>query len=65
MQRFFLGWVCHVLVPQYLLGKMALRCSHDVHTVVRTLRCVLVHGIGLESSVGVICGVLSGNRYEV
>ena len=65
MQRFLFSWVCHVLVPQLLVGKMLLSCSHDGRTVVRTLRCVLVHGIGLGGSVGVPCGVLVGIRYEV
>ena len=64
MQTFFFGWVCHVLVPQFLVGQMVLRCSHDGHIVLRMLRCVVVHGIGLKGSVGVPCGVLAGTRYE-
>ena len=65
MKRFFFGWVCHVLVPLSLVGKMVLRCSHDGHTVVRTLICVVVHGIGLGGSSSVPCGVLVGTRDEV
>ena len=65
MQRFFLGWVCHVLVPQFLVGQMVLRCSNDGRTVVHTFRCGVVHEIGLGGSVGVPCGVLAGTRDEV
>ena len=65
MQSFFSGWVYHVLVHQFLVGQMVLRCSHDGRTVVCTLICVVVHGIGLGGSVGVACGVLSGTRNEV
>ena len=59
------GWVCHVVVPQFLVGQMVLRCIHDGRTVVRTLRCVLVYGIGLGGSVGVSCGILAGTRDKV
>ena len=54
-----------MLVPQFLVGQMVLRCSHDGRTVVCALRCMVVHGIGLGGSVGVPCGVLAGTRYEV
>ena len=65
MQRFLFGWVCHVSVPQFLVGEMVLSCIHDGRTVVRTLRCVVVHGIGLGGSVGVTCGLLAVNIDEV
>ena len=54
-----------MLVPLSLVGKLVMRCSHDGHTSMLTLRCVVVNGIGLGGLAGFPCGLLVGTRYEV